>query len=413
MIRHDLSNSNFFYSEKKEMKKNLNKFKTETITSHSGKNPQENYGIPAPPLYRTSTILSPNMKTYRNKNRKYTYGRNGTPTSESLTHSIASLYKADGCVLAPSGMAAITTGLMSILKSKDHILIPDSVYGSTRRFVKEEFPRLDIQFEFYNSRDLKHLESLIKDNTSAIYLESPGTYTFEIIDIQKVLKICKKYNLKTLIDNTWATALYFNPLEFGVDIVIEAITKYISGHSDIMMGAVVGNNDNLIELERWTKNSGTYVSPDDVYLSLRGLRTLPIRLRQSSDNSLAIAQFLENKDEVKKVIHPALPQHPDHKIWKKDFKGASGLFAIEFQDSITEECVDILANSCEIFGIGASWGGYSSLLSTMNIAENRNLNSSYIPSGQYLRIYTGSEHIQDLKNDLDLGFQKLRDFIHS
>ena len=140
------------------MKKNLNKFKTETITSHSGKNPAENYGIPAPPLYRTSTILSPNMKTYRNKNRKYTYGRNGTPTSESLTHSIASLYQADGCVLAPSGMAAITTGLMSILKSKDHILIPDSVYGSTRRFVKEEFPRLDIQFEFYNSRDLKHLE---------------------------------------------------------------------------------------------------------------------------------------------------------------------------------------------------------------------------------------------------------------
>ena len=179
------------------------------------------------------------------------------------------------------------------------------------------------------------------------------------------------------------------------------------------MGAVVGNDDNFIELERWTKNSGTYVSPDDVYLSLRGLRTLPLRLRQSSDNSLAIAQFLENKDEVKKVIHPALPQHPDHKIWKKDFKGASGLFAIEFQDNITEECVDILANSCEIFGIGASWGGYSSLLSTMNIAENRNLNSSYIPSGQYLRIYTGSEHVQDLKNDLDLGFQKLRDFIQS
>ena len=392
----------------KKMKKNLKKINVETLTSHLGKNPDENHGIPAPPLYRTSTILSPNMQTYRNKSGKYTYGRNGTPTSESLTLSIASLYNAHGCVLAPSGMAAITTSLMSVLKANDHILIPDSVYGSTRRFVTEEFPRLNIDYEFYNSRDLEHLKSLIKENTSAIYLESPGTYTFEIIDIQKVVNISKKYKLKTIIDNTWATALYFNPLEFGVDIVIEAITKYISGHSDIMMGAAVGNDENLIALERWTKNSGTYVSPDDVYLSLRGLRTLPLRLKQSSENSLAIAQFLEDKDEVKRVIHPALSQHPDHKIWKRDFKGASGLFAIEFQDGISEKHIDVLADSCEIFGIGASWGGYSSLLSTMNIAENRNLKSSYLPSGQYLRIYTGSEEVEDLKNDLNLGFKKLK-----
>ena len=351
------------------------------------------------------------MQTYRNKSGKYTYGRNGTPTSESLTYSIASLYNAHGCVLAPSGMAAITTGLMSILKANDHILIPDSVYGSTRRFVKEELPRLNIDFEFYNSRDLEHLKTLIKDNTSAIYLESPGTYTFEIIDIKKVVNICKKYNLKSIIDNTWATALYFNPLEFGVDIVIEAITKYISGHSDIMMGAVVGNDANLIALERWTKNSGTYVSPDDIYLSLRGLRTLPLRLKQSSDNSIAIAEFLENKKEVKKVIHPALSQHPDHKLWKRDFKGASGLFAIEFENNIPEKCIDILADSCKIFGIGASWGGYSSLLSTMDISANRNIKSSYIPSGQYLRIYTGSEQIEDLIKDLNLGFKNLKKFI--
>ena len=393
------------------MKKRLENFKTDTLTSHLGKNPDENHGIPAPPLYRTSTILSPDMQTYRNKSGKYTYGRNGTPTSESLTYSIASLYNAHGCVLAPSGMAAITTGLMSILKANDHILIPDSVYGSTRRFVKEELPRLNIDFEFYNSRDLEHLKTLIKDNTSAIYLESPGTYTFEIIDIKKVVNICKKYNLKSIIDNTWATALYFNPLEFGVDIVIEAITKYISGHSDIMMGAVVGNDVNLIALERWTKNSGTYVSPDDIYLSLRGLRTLPLRLKQSSDNSIAIAEFLENKKEVKKVIHPALSQHPDHKLWKRDFKGASGLFAIEFENNIPEKCIDILADSCKIFGIGASWGGYSSLLSTMDISANRNIKSSYIPSGQYLRIYTGSEQIEDLIKDLNLGFKNLKKFI--
>ena len=389
------------------MKKNPNKFKTETITSHSGKNPDENHGIPAPPLYRTSTILSPNMKTYRNKNRKYTYGRNGTPTSESLTHSIASLYKADGCVIAPSGMSAITTGLMSTIKTNDHILVPDSVYGSTRRFVKEEFPRLNIDYQFYNSRDISSLETLIKENTTAIYIETPGTYTFEIIDIEEVIRVCKKFKLKSIIDNTWATALYFNPLDFGVDIVIEAVTKYISGHSDIMMGAVVANDENLINLQRWTRNSGTYVSPDDVYLSLRGLRTLPLRLKQSSENSLAIAKYLETKKEVKKVIHPALIQHPEHEKWKKYFNGSSGLFAIEFQDYITQTDVDKLADACEIFGIGASWGGYSSLLSTMNISENRHLKSSYVPKGEYLRIYAGSENIDDLINDLEKGFTEL------
>ena len=391
----------------KKMKKGFKSFKVETLTSHSGKNPDENYGIPAPPLYRTSTILSSNMNAYRNKTGKYTYGRNGTPTTDSLSLSIAKLYDADGCVLAPSGMSAITTGLMSAIKTNEHILIPDSVYGSTRRFVKEEFPRLDIEYQFYNSRETANLESLIRENTTAIYIETPGTYTFEITDIEEVIRVCKKYKLKSIIDNTWATALYFNPLEFGVDIVIEAITKYISGHSDIMMGAVVANDQNLINLQRWTKNSGIYVSRDDVYLSLRGLGTLPLRLKQSSENSFAVAKYLETKKEVKKVIHPALTQHPDHKKWKKYFNGASGLFAIEFQDHITQKGVDKLADACKIFGIGASWGGYSSLLSTMNISENRDLKSSYVPNGEYLRIYTGSENINDLINDLENAFIQL------
>lgn len=393
------------------MKKNEKKFKIETLSAHLGKNPFENHGIPSPPVYRTSTILRQSMASYRNKDVKYTYGRNGTPTSESLTNSIASLYNADGCVLAPSGMSAITTGLMSTIKSNDHVLFPDSVYGSTRRFIKEEFPRLNIEYEFYNPRDLINLESLIKINTTVIYLESPGTYTFEIIDIEKVISICKKHNLKSIIDNTWATAIFFNPLDFEVDIVIEAVTKYISGHSDIMMGAVVANRENLESIERWTRNSGICVSPDDIYMSLRGLRTLPLRLKMSSENSIATAHFLETMHEVKNVIHPALKQHPDHEIWKKDFKGASGIFAIEFKDNIPQEAVDNLANSCEIFGIGASWGGYSSLLSMMDISENRNLKSSYVPSGVYLRIYTGTENINDLIDDLENGFNELRKFL--
>ena len=178
-----------------------------------------------------------------------------------------------------------------------------------------------------------------------------------------------------------------------------------------MMGAVVANGENLNAIERWTKNSGICVSPDDIYLSLRGMRTLPGRLKQSSDNSIAVAKYLEQLSEVKYVLHPALEQHPDHKLWKKDFKGASGIFAIEFHDNIPLDAVDKLADNCDIFGLGASWGGYSSLLSMMDISESRDIETSYVPSGIYLRIYTGSENITDLINDLEKGFKELRNYL--
>jgi len=294
------------------MNKTNKNHEIETLSAHLGKKPTENHGIPSPPVYRTSTILNQTMESYRNRDMKYTYGRNGTPTSDSLIYSIASIYNADGCVLASSGMNAISTALMSVLMAGDHILLPDCVYGSTRRFVIEEFPRLNIKYDFYDPRNLNDLENLINKNTKVIYLESPGTYTFEVIDITKVVEICKKNNLKSIIDNTWATALFFNPLEFDVNIVVEAITKYISGHSDIMMGVVIANGQDLIAIQRWTKNAGVYVSPDDIYMSLRGLRTLPLRLKQSSENSLALAKYLEIQDEIKAVQHPALKQHPDH-----------------------------------------------------------------------------------------------------
>ena len=393
------------------MNKKNKKYEIETLTAHLGKKPHENHGIPSPPVYRTSTILNQTMESYRNRDMKYTYGRNGTPTSDSFIYSIASIYNADGCVLASSGMNAISTALMSVLMAGDHILLPDCVYGSTRRFVKEEFPRLNIKYDFYDPRNLNDLEDLINENTKVIYLESPGTYTFEIIDIKKVVEISKKNNLKSIIDNTWATALYFNPLDFGVNIVVEAITKYISGHSDIMMGVVVANGQDLVTIQRWTKNAGVYVSPDDIFMSLRGLRTLPLRLKQSSESSLDLAKYLELQDEIKAVQHPALKQHPDHDLWKKYFKGASGLFAIEFIEKITDEAINVLANKLEIFGIGASWGGYSSLVSTMDVKESRNVGSSYVPKGPYLRIYIGSENIKDLKNDFESGLEEMRKFI--
>lgn len=366
--------------------------------------------IISPPVYRATTITSSNMKDFRIKNN---YGREGTPTSNLLINFLSNLYKVEGCVLSPSGMASITTAFMSVLKSKDHVLIPDSVLGSARRFLEEEFPRLEIKFDFYDSRDLKQLQTLIKSNTKAIYIESPGTYTFEITDIGKVINICKKNNLISIVDNTWATSLYLNPFDFGADIVVEAVSKYASGHSDVMMGAALANKESLLKLQRWHKNCGMCVSSDDVYLVLRGLDTFSMRLKKSSENSIKIAKFLQNKKQVKKVIHPALNNHPDYKLWKKDFKGASGVFAIEFEDNVSKEAVNELANNCKIFKIGTSWGGHHSLLATTDISKSRKLSSSYIPSGQYLRIYTGTEDIEVLMNDLDLAFKKMKEYILS
>lgn len=364
--------------------------------------------IISPPIHRATTITQSNMKCFRAGN---SYGREGTPTSDLLINRLSKLYKVDGCVLTPSGMTSITLAFMSVLKSKDHVLIPDSVLGSARRFLEEEFPRLEIKFDFYNSTDLKQLETLIKSNTKAIYIESPGTYTFEITDIKKAVDVCRKHNLTSIMDNTWATALHLNPFDFGVDIVVEAISKYAAGHSDVMMGVALANKEYLLDLQRWHKNCGICVSSDDVYLVLRGLDTLSMRLKKSSDNSIEIAKFLQNKEQVKKVIHPALNNHPDYKLWKKDFEGASGVFAIEFKDNVSKEAVNELADNCKIFKIGTSWGGHHSLLATTDISKSRKLSSSYIPSGQYLRIYTGTEDSEVLMNDLDLAFKKMNEYI--
>ena len=383
--------------------------KIETIAAHAGLKPEENHGIVNPPVYHASTILSPSMKDYKDRSgKKYTYGRNGTPTSEALEKAISDLYDADGCVLAPSGMSAITNSFMGVLKSLDHALIPDCVYGSARRFVEEEFKRFQIEHDFYDSRDLSNLESKIKKNTKIIYLESPGSYTFEIIDINKVVKLAKKYKITTIIDNTWGTALYFNALKFGVDIVVEAITKYIGGHSDVMMGVTVCNKKHLNLINRWKRNSGQCVGPDDIFLALRGLRTLPLRLKQSQENSIKLAHFLTKQKEVKKVYHPALKEHPDHKLWKRDFSGACGIFGIEFEDYITTKMAEFFADNCLLFGKGASWGGYESLITMTDVKSNRTINTSYVPKGEYLRIYVGIENIEDILDDVRDAFTKMR-----
>ena len=383
--------------------------KIETIATHAGIKPEENHGIVNPPVYHASTILSPSMKNYKDRSeKKYTYGRNGTPTSVALEEAISDLYDADGCVLAPSGMSAITNSFMGVLKSFDHALIPDCVYGSARRFVEEEFKRFKIEYDFYDPRDLSNIESKVKNNTKVIYLESPGSYTFEIIDINKVVKLAKKYKITTIIDNTWGTALYFNALKFGVDIVVEAITKYIGGHSDVMMGVTVCNKKHLNLINRWKRNSGQCVGPDDIFLALRGLRTLPLRLKQSQENSIKLAHFLTMQKEVKKVYHPALKEHPDHKLWKRDFSGACGIFGIEFEDYITTKMAEFFADNCLLFGKGASWGGYESLMTMTDVKSNRTINTSYIPKGEYLRIYVGIENIEDILDDIRDSFTKMR-----
>lgn len=392
-----------------KLTKNKKKLNIETISTHSGLNPKGNFGIVNPPVYHASTILSPTIKEYRNKkNKKYTYGRNGTPTHDALEKAISDLYGSDGCVLAPSGMAAITNSFMAFLKPFDHILVPDCIYGSARRFVEQELKKLKIEFDYYDQRNLKNLENIIKTNTKLIYIESPGSYTFEIIDIKKVVNFAKKNKIITIIDNTWGTALYFNALKFGVDVVIEAITKYIGGHSDLMMGVTVSNKKYLKHINRWKKNSGQYVGTDDIFLALRGLRTLSLRLKKSEENSIKISQYFLSQKEIKNVFNPALKSHPDHSLWKRDFNGSSGIFGIEFKNKINEKHVEYFADNCRLFGKGASWGGYESLMTMTDIKSMRKLKTSYVPEGPYLRVYVGIEDPSDLINDIANAFNLMR-----
>jgi cysteine-S-conjugate beta-lyase len=378
---------------------------TRVVTA--GRDPPSYHGFVNPPVYHASTVLYPSAEDYLAHRARYQYGRRGTPTTEALEDALAELEgpQCAGVVLLPSGLAAIATALLSVVKSGDHLLVTDSAYGPTRNFCEQVLTRLGVATTYYDPMAGAELAEQFRPNTRAVYLESPGSLSFEMQDVGTTAKIAHDKGALVLMDNTWATPLYFRPLEHGVDLAIQAGTKYIGGHSDVMLGTVSANAANVAALKQTVRLYGLCEGPDDVYLGLRGLRTLAVRLNRHFKSGLAVACWLEQRPEVLRLLHPAMPSHPGHAIWKRDFTGASGLFSLVLKP-VPQKAVYAFLDTLTLFGIGASWGGYESLAIPFDCAAARTA-TRWAPGGPTVRFHIGLEAVEDLLTDLERGFAAL------
>ncbi len=380
---------------------------TDTRVVTAGRDPAAYHGFVNPPVYHASTVLYPCAEDYVAHRARYQYGRRGTPTTEALEGAIAELEgpQCAGVSLLPSGLAAISTALLSVLRAGDHVLVTDSTYAPTRNFCTQILSRLGVTTSYFDPLVGTGVAEHFRLNTRAIYLESPGSLSFEIQDVGAIAKVAHDKGAIVLMDNTWATPLYFRPLDHGVDLAIQAGTKYIGGHSDVMLGTISADAANVAALKQTVRLLGLCEGPDDVYLGQRGLRTLAVRLERHFKSGLAVAHWLEQRPEVLRVLHPALPSHSGHAIWKRDFTGASGLFSIVLKP-VPQQAVYAFIDTLDLFGIGASWGGYESLAIPFDCSPMRTA-TRWQPGGPTVRFHIGLEAVEDLIADLERGFAAL------
>jgi cystathionine beta-lyase len=367
-----------------------------------GRMSDAHFGAVNTPVYRASTILFPDMESLKTGKAPYTYGRRGTPTTRSFEDAIGALEGAARTVTVPSGLNAIATAILSVCGAGDHILVVDSCYEPTRHFCDRTLKRFGVETSYYAPTD--DIAPLLKPNTKAVFCESPGSLTFEVQDIPAIAKAAHAHGASVLMDNTWATPVLFQPLRHGVDLSIQAATKYIGGHADVMLGYVAANETHAARLTETHGNMGLYASGDDCFLGLRGLRTLPVRLARHQATGIALATWLKARPEVARVLHPALPDDPGHALWKRDFSGACGLFGLELKPA-PESAVAAMLNGLSHFGMGFSWGGFESLLIPTHIHRTAR---RFAADGPVLRLHAGLEDLDDLIADLDKGFARLR-----
>ncbi|SCW76516.1 cystathionine beta-lyase [Rhizobium mongolense subsp. loessense] len=376
-----------------------------TRLTHIGNDPSDYFGFVNPPVVHASTVLFPNARTMETRSQKYTYGTRGTPTTDALCDAINALEGSAGTILVPTGLAAVTVPLLAFLSSGDHVLIVDSVYTPTRHFCDTMLTRLGVEVEYYDPAIGAGIEQLFKPNTKLVHTEAPGSNTFEMQDIPAIAAIAHKHGAVVAMDNTWATPVYFRPLDFGVDISIHAATKYPSGHSDILMGTVSANATHWEQLKEANITLGICGAPDDAYQILRGLRTMGVRLERHYESALTIAKWLEGREEVARVLHPALPSFPSHELWKRDFKGASGIFSFVLAADAPEKFkakAHAFLDALQIFGLGYSWGGFESLAVHVNLNDRRIRKAPQ--EGPVIRLQVGLEDVVDVKADIERGF---------
>jgi cystathionine beta-lyase len=372
-----------------------------------GRDPFSFHGFVNPPVVHASTVLYRTAEDYLAHRGRYTYGRRGTPTSDALCDALAELEGPDcaGVALLPSGLAAASAALLAVLKAGDHVLMTDTVYLPTRKFCDSVLTRYGVATTYYDPLIGGGIAALIQPNTRAIYLESPGSLSFEVQDVPAIAAAAHARGALVLMDNTWATPLYFRALDKGVDLSIQSGTKYIGGHSDVLLGVVAANAAAWPRLNDTVFTMGLWMGPDDMYLALRGLRTMGVRLAQHCTAGLKIARWLEQRPEVLRVLHPALESDPGHTLWRRDFTGACGLFAVVFKP-VAATAVNAFINELTLFGIGASWGGFESLAIPFDCSDLRTA-TRWVPGGPTVRFHIGLEDVDDLIGDLERGFTAL------
>ena len=376
----------------------------ETRLVTAGRDTQAQKGFVNPPVVHGSTVLYPSAEDLRAHRGEFQYGRHGTPTTKALQEVLMALEgpRCAGVGLAPSGLAAISTTLLAVTKAGDHILVCDNVYRPSRNFCNGMLARYGVETTYFDPLIGSGIENLFKPNTRAVLVEAPGSQSLEMPDLPAIAAVAHARGALVIDDNTWATPLYHRSLDQGVDISMQAATKYIGGHSDIMFGTISANAGAWPIIAEAIRLLGVCAGPDDVFLALRGMRTLSVRLAQHYRAGLEIARWLERRAEVIRVLHPALEGDPGHTIWKRDFTGASGLFSIVLKPK-PQAAVDAMLDSLKLFGMGFSWGGFESLAVPFNCSEYRTA-TQWEPGGPTLRLHIGLEGVDDLKADLERGF---------
>jgi len=364
---------------------------------HGGNDPAEFFGFIQPPVVHASTVLFRDAQSMSDRHQRYTYGTRGTPTMDALNTAIDALEGSAGTVSVPSGLAAVVLPLLAFLWAGDHLLVTDSVYAPTRNFANTMLKRMGVEVEYYEPTVGAGIADLIRPNTRVIFTESPASNTFEMQDIPAIAAAARTADIVVMMDNTWATPLFFKPLDHGVDISIHAATKYPAGHSDVLMGTVSANERCWKQLQETFHTMGVCAGPDDLYQVQRGLRTMGVRLAHHQASALAVARWLEQQPGVARVLHPALESHPGHSLWKRDFCGASGVFSIVLDGGGVKRSHAFL-NALKLFGLGYSWGGFESLAVPVSLADRNFGRDAY--EGAVIRLQIGLEDVEDLRADL-------------
>ena len=386
---------------------------------HAGRDPKEQGWMVNPPIYQTSTIVFPTLKDLLYAERGYSnndlvepyelkYGRYGTQTNFALEKAIAEIDGGYNSFVTSSGAAAINTALVAFLKQGDHMLLVDNVYSPTRSFADKFLKKLGIETTYYSPLIGEDIKKLIKKNTKVIFIESPGSLTFEVQDVAAICKVAKKHGVVTIVDNSWASGIYFKPLEHGADVVVTALTKYINGHSDVMMGAITVQEKHFRVMYEAFRYMAVTAAPFSSYMVQRGLRTSKIRMDHCFKSALALAKWLEGRSEVEKVLYPALESDAGYKLWKRDFTGAAGLFTIVLDRKYSNESLARMVDRLHYYAMGYSWGGYESLILPIDPSSVRSATKWPYGNKTSLRINVGLEDIQDLQEDLEVGFKRLR-----